>query len=173
MKNRGLLAISSLFLAATVSAGVAGRAVANTDVDPGTAFSRLKALVGDWDVESSQGKAHSRFELIAGGSVLLEHFSEPGGQEMLTAYHLDGTRLVLTHYCVAGNQPQMVAEKFDGASGELDFAFAGGSNIAPGAGHMHDAVFHLASNDHFDAKWDFVEAGKVKFSEEIHYTRAK
>ena len=173
MKNRRLLAISSLLLAATVFAGAARRAAANTEVDSGTAFSRLKALVGDWDVESSHGRTHSRFELIAGGSVLLEHFTEPGGQEMLTAYHLDGSRLVLTHYCVAGNQPQMVAEKFDGASGELDFAFAGGSNIAPGAGHMHDAVFHLASSDHFDAKWDFVEAGKVKFSEEIHYTRTK
>jgi len=55
MTNRRLLAISSLFLAATVSAGVAGRA-ANTEVDSGTAFSRLKALVGDWDVESTQGK---------------------------------------------------------------------------------------------------------------------
>ena len=173
MKNRRLLMISSLLLAATVSAGAAPKSPANTEVDPGTAFSRLKALVGDWDAESSQGKAHSRFELIAGGSVLLERFTEPGGQEMLTAYHLDGNRLVLTHYCVAGNQPQMVAEKFDSASGELDFAFAGGSNIAPGAGHMHDAVFHLTSSDHFDAKWDFVEAGKVKFSEEIHYTRTK
>jgi hypothetical protein len=47
MKNRRLLAISSLFLAATVSAGVAGRATAKTEVDAGTAFSRLKALVGD------------------------------------------------------------------------------------------------------------------------------
>ena len=173
MKNRRLLAFSSLFLAATISAGAAGRTAANTEVDAGTAFSRLKDLVGDWDVESSRGKGHSRFEMIAGGSVLLEHFTEPGGQEMLTAYHLDGRRLVLTHYCLAGNQPQMVAEKFDGASGELDFAFAGGTNISPGAGHMHDAVFHLASNDRFDAKWDFVEAGKVKFSEEIHYTRIK
>ena len=85
MKNHRLLAISSLFLAAAVCAGVAGRAAANTEVDAGTAFSRLKALVGDWDVESSRGKAHSRFELIAGASVLLEHFTEPGGQEMLTA----------------------------------------------------------------------------------------
>jgi hypothetical protein len=173
MKNRRLLAISSLLLAATVAAGVAARAAANSEVDAGTAFSRLKALVGDWDVDSSSGKAHSRFELIAGGSVLLEHFSEPGGQEMLTAYHLDGSRLVLTHYCLAGNQPRMVAEKFDGASGELDFAFAGGSNISAGAGHMHDAAFHLASNDHFEAKWDFVQTGKVKFSEELHYTRTK
>src|SRR5215831_3482891 len=171
MKNRRLLATASLFLAATVCAGAGNAAAHSEEVDAETAFSRLKALVGDWVVESSHGKTHSRFELIAGGSVLLEHFTEPGGQEMLTAYHLDGSRLVLTHYCMAGNQPQMVAEKFDGASGELDFAFAGGSNIAPGAGHMHDAVFHLASSDHFDAKWDFVEAGKVKFSQEIHYSR--
>jgi hypothetical protein len=70
-------------------------------------------------------------------------------------------------------KPSFAAEKFDRASGELDFAFAGGSNISPGAGPMHDAVLHLASNDHFDAKWDFVEAGRVKFSEEIHYTRTK
>jgi hypothetical protein len=42
MKHRRLLAISSLFLAATVSASVAGRAAANTEVDAGTAFSRLK-----------------------------------------------------------------------------------------------------------------------------------
>jgi hypothetical protein len=174
MKNHRLFAISSLFLAITVTAGVAGGAAASSAVDAETAFSRLKALVGDWDVESSHGKAHSKFELIAGGSVVLEHFTEPGGQEMVTAYHLvDGSRLVLTHYCMAGNQPQMVAEKFDGASGELDFAFAGGSNIAPGAGHMHDAAFHLASHDHFDVKWDCVETGKLKFSEEIHYTRAK
>jgi hypothetical protein len=107
MKHCRLFAISSLFLAATVSAGVARRAAADTEVDAGKAFSRLKALVGDWDVESSNSKAHSRFELIAGGSALLEHFAERDGQEMLTAYHLDGSRLVLAHYCIAGNQPQI------------------------------------------------------------------
>ena len=101
MKNRRLLAISILFLATTVSVGVAARPAANADVDAGTAFSRMKALVGDWDVESSRGKAHSRFELIAGGSVLLEHFTEPGGQEMLTAYHLDSTAGWCRHITVS------------------------------------------------------------------------
>jgi len=173
MKNRRLFVISSLLLVAIFATGAAARDVTTNAVDAGVAFSRLKALVGEWDVDSSRGKTHSRFELIAGGSVLLERFTEPGGQEMLTAYHLDGNTLVLTHYCMAGNQPHMVADKFNGASGELDFAFAGGSNITPGAGHMHDVAYHLASNDHFEAKWDFVEAGKVKLSENLHYTRAK
>ena len=30
-----------------------------------------------------------------------------------------------------------------------------------------------ASKDHFDAKWHFLEAGEIKLSEEIDYTRTK
>jgi|SRR6516225_6711272 len=172
MKMHRLLAISSLLVATAAAAG-SPLGAAKNEVDANAAFSRLKALAGEWDVSSARGQGHSRFEVIANDSVILEHFREPGGQEMLTAYHLDGNQLVLTHYCLAGNQPRMVAEKFDPASGELDFAFAGGSNIAPGAGHMHDASFELVASDHFSAKWEFVEAGKVKFSEEIRYTRVK
>ena len=53
MKNHRLLAVSSLFLVATVSAGVAGRAVANTEVDSGAVLSRLETLVGDRDAISA------------------------------------------------------------------------------------------------------------------------
>jgi len=167
-----VIAVASLCFAATAVAAGPATTTPDSKVDAPAAFSRLKSLVGEWDVESTRGKGHSRFEVIAGGSVVLEHFVEPGG-EMLTAYHLDGDRLVLTHYCEAGNEPHMVAEKFDGTSGELNFAFAGGANIGAETGHMHDAAFRLISNDRFDAKWDFVEGGNVKFSEQIRYTRAK
>jgi len=43
-----------------------------------------------------------------GGTAVLERFTHPGSggpQTMLTVYHLDGDDLLLTHYCVAGNQP--------------------------------------------------------------------
>ena len=178
MKTNRLFAASALFIAAALFSispriHAAGAGTPKTSVDANTAFSRLKGLVGEWDVDSTQGKGHSRFEIIANNSVVLEHFTAPGAQEMLTAYHLDGNQLVLTHYCMAGNQPRMVADKFDAATGELNFAFIGGSNIAPGAGHMHDAVYHLTASDHFEAKWDFFEAGKVKFSEEMTYTRVR
>lgn len=178
MKMHRLLAVSTLLLGA-VSLAVnpptnAGKTEpAKPEVDSAAAFFRLKALAGEWDVDSPQGKGHSRFEVIANNTVVLEHFTEPGMQEMLTAYYLDGAQLVLTHYCEAGNQPHMVAQKFDAASGELDFAFAGGSNIDPGTAHMHNATFQLTSNDAFAAKWDFMEGGKMKFSMAARYTRAK
>jgi hypothetical protein len=168
-----VLSVAGLWFVAAVAA--AGPAVPKPEskVDAGAAFSRMKSLAGEWSIESARGKGHSQFQLIAGGSVLLERFREPAGGEMLTAYHLDGDKLVLTHYCAAGNTPHMVAEKFDRASGELNFGFAGGANIDAGTGHMHNAAFRLISSDRFDAKWDFVEGGKLKFSEDVRYTRVK
>ena len=170
MRMTKVVAGAGLLFLAAVTAALPGP---ESKVDAGAAFSRLQGLAGEWTIEGSRGKGHSQFQLIAGGSVVLERFAEPGGGEMLTAYHLDGGKLVLTHYCMAGNQPHMVAEKFDASSGELVFGFAGGANIAEGTGHMHDAAFRLISGDRFDARWDFVEGGKLKFSEEVRYTRVK
>jgi hypothetical protein len=168
MNGRKVL-VSILLLAGMAMAG----SPKGSSVEANAAFARLKTLVGDWEADSSRGKVHSRYELIAGGSVLLEHLRVVGEDEMLTAYHLDGDRLVLTHYCMAGNQPQMVAQVFDPSTGELDFAFASASNLKPGAGHMHDVNLRLISQDRYDAKWEFVEGGKTKFSEDFRYTRVK
>jgi len=173
MKGNQVVLLAGLLLAANVLSAGPSKTAADGKVDAPAAFARLKGLAGEWSVESARGKGRSRFQVIAGGSVVLERFTEPGGAEMLTAYHLDGDKLVLTHYCMAGNEPHMVAERFDAGSGELNFAFAGGANIGAETGHMHDAAFRLVSSDRFDAKWDFVEGGKVKFSEDIHYTRVK
>ena len=81
--------------------------------------------------------ARTEFELTANGTVLLERYSEramPGGGKMATAYHLDGNDLVLTHYCIANNQPVLRAERFDAAPREIQFEFLRAGNLAiPGS----------------------------------------
>jgi hypothetical protein len=71
------------------------------DVDPAAAFERLKALQGTWEAPAVNGlKATTSFELTAAGTVLLERYSSPalpGGGHMVSAYHLDGAALILTH----------------------------------------------------------------------------
>jgi len=92
----------------------------------------------------------------------------------LTVYHLDGDRLLLTHYCMAGNQPRMQARSFNPESGELEFQFLDATNLtAAGTGHMHDARFRLIDNNHFSSEWDFYENGQRKFAESAQYTRVR
>jgi len=166
----GALAAAVLWLGlATATAHAAGKESNATE-----AFARLKTLAGNWEATSSRGKAMSSYEVISNGSAVVEHVRVPNEGEMLTVYHLDGNKLVLTHYCTAGNQPHMQAEPYDAASNQLAFDFAGGSNLSdPNVGHMHNVVFKFASAEEFTAKWTFQENGKPKFVENIEYHRVK
>src|SRR5262245_24402264 len=70
------------------------------------AFDRIKAMAGVWDGRSTKGWEESlRYQVIAGGSVVLEtSFDAHPNEAMATAFHMDGDRLMLTHYCMAKNQ---------------------------------------------------------------------
>jgi len=155
-------------------AGTVAHAADKQDTNAAAAFNKLKTLAGSWEATSQRGKVTTSYELISNGSALVEHINVPGEGEMLTVYHLDGNRLVLTHYCTAGNQPHMQAEAYDPASNQLAFDFAGGGNLSnANAGHMHNAVFKFASADTFTSSWTFQENGKPKFVENIEYHRVK
>ena len=162
-----LLAMAFCFSASATAADKdAGNAAA--------AFDKLKSLTGTWEATSDKGKATSNFELISNGTVLLEKISVPGEGEMVTTYYLDGNRLVLTHYCTAGNQPHMQAEAFDPASNQIRFDFAGAGNLAsPADGHMHSAVIKFVGPDAFNADWTFYKDGKPAFNQPIQYHRVR
>lgn len=168
MKIKSLAASMLLLTAFAVAGGPK-----TNQADAAAAFERMKTLAGTWEADSQKGKVQSRYEVIANGTVLLEHVTVPGDGEMLTAYHLDGDRLVLTHYCSMGNVPHMAAKGLDPANNEIDFTFTGASNLNPGDGHMHDASYRLISNNQFDTTWSFVEDGKVKFTQSLHYNRVQ
>jgi hypothetical protein len=142
-------------------------------LDAAAAFSRLKTLVGEWEAETQMGKVHVSYELVAGGTSLLERESGDKMPVMLTLFHVDGDRLLLTHYCMAGNQPRMQAKRFDASAGDLEFQFLDATNLTPGAGHMHNARFHFVDSRHFQAEWQFYENGKLKFAENPQYTRVR
>lgn len=145
---------------------------ANTNA--AAAFSKLKTLAGTWEATSARGKVTTSYEVISNGSALAERVNVPGEGDMMTLYHLDGDRLVLTHYCTAGNQPHMQAGTYDPASNRIQFDFAGGGNLSnPNAGHMHSVTFKFAGADTFASNWTFQENGKPKFVENLEYHRVK
>jgi hypothetical protein len=156
-------------------AGVGARGYRG-DVDAVAAFARLKGLEGTWESAAVKGqKATTVFELTAGGSVLLERYSNPalpGGGHMVSAYHLDGTNLILTHYCIAKNQPTLKAERFDAVTSEIQFEFLRGSNLASeNAGHMRRALYRVDDANHFTTTWEFFKDGKKTMTELETFTR--
>src|SRR5690349_3118062 len=103
------------------TAGYSAEATPQSGVDATAAFARLKSLAGEWTADTPMGKSHVTYQIIAGGTALVERETAEKMPEMLTVYHLDGGKLILTHYCMAGNQPRMQARAFDPATGEVQF----------------------------------------------------
>ena len=170
MRNttKSLLATASLLCLAALAADV------KPAIDATAAWSRLKSLAGEWEGEGTVGKTKLKYELIAGGTALVERETADNMPEMLTVYHLDGKRLVLTHYCMAGNQPRMEARSFNPGTGDLAFDFLDATNMAsPNAGHMRSVAMKLVDDRHLAAEWKFYEDGKVKMTETTRYTRVR
>jgi hypothetical protein len=149
-----------------------------SSTDASAAFTRLKSLAGDWEGKDQSGsKSHIRYEVVSGGSAVIERFEDQNlgpANAMVTVYYLDGGRLLLSHYCMAKNQPRMQAQAFDDATGELRFTFLDATGLpSPNAGHMHNATFHFTDANHFSTDWQFFENAKPKKTESLEYTRVQ
>ena len=126
--------------------------------DAQTSFNKLKAMEGTWEGKTAAGQpVKVTYHVISGGSAVMSEASE---DSMVTMYHLDGDRLLMTHYCGTGNQPRMVGKlSADGKS--LDFSFLDATNLAtPQTGHMHHALFTFTDANHYSEQWTFARDGK-------------
>ena len=139
------------------------------------AFERLKALAGEWvaaeDGEmSKKGDLMARYAVTAAGSAVVETVFPGSAHEMVTVYHADGSDLVLTHYCMEGNQPRMRAKEARGS--RFDFAYDGGTNIDPKRDrHMHSAWLELLGADEIRNEWTELAEGKTVLVAKSHLVR--
>ena len=51
------------------------------------------------------------YRLVSNGTTLMETMDSGHDTSMVTMYHVDGSRILATHYCAAGNQPRMAARR--------------------------------------------------------------
>jgi hypothetical protein len=124
------------------------------------AFEQMKSLAGEWHGESPMmGKIHTKFRLIAGGSVVEERFAEGTPMEMLSTYHDVDGKLTMTHYCMLRNQPRMKLVKSTANSLTFDLAPTPGLNPAKDK-HMHGATYTFIDANHFQLEGVAWENGK-------------
>jgi len=143
------------------------------------AFEKLKALAGEWvdAPEGTDGKPGEQvkvtYRVTGAGTVVCETLFPGSEHEMVTMYHMDGEDLVLTHYCAAGNQPRMKAEKSADAA-KVWFKFTGGSNVDIKKGlHMHEATIHFVDADHVKSRWVAWKDGKEDHAADFSLVRKK
>ena len=98
------------------------------DSDAQKSFDQMKTLAGNWEGPvtvvppqpdmSSDKPIHVLLRTTSRGNALVHEMQEAGTPEdptrydhPVTMFYLDGDRLLLTHYCDAGNRPRMVAKR--------------------------------------------------------------
>src|SRR6266436_521521 len=135
--------------------------------DAQKSFDKLKALAGSWEGVLSgtgtelDGKTlHVTLRVTSMGNALLHEMTGLPGRpdDPITMVYLDGDRLLLTHYCDAGNRPRMTGKTSpDGKSVEFDFLDITGNMKF---GHMQHALFTTIDANHHIEDWTFMIEGK-------------
>jgi hypothetical protein len=144
-------------------------APAQTSTDARAAFDRLRQIAGTWSFTAGAEHGRVSYEVVSDGTAILERVmnEEHGEAGMVSVIHLDGDRLVLQHYCGAGNQPRLVASGLTGSEVRFTFEPAAGA-ASPSAGHIHGAVFRFPAEGPFESTWTWRENGVDTFSTRRH-----
>src|SRR3984957_11243647 len=163
MKTR--IALSILFVLTAVTAFAADAAIPQPDAQK--SFDKLKTLAGSWEghvttvpqAPEIEGKLMQvTLRATSMGNALMHEMTGAGGpDDPITMLYLEGDRLLLTHYCDAGNRPRMVGTTSpDGKTVEFDFLDVAGSTQY---GHMHHAVFTVIDANHHTEDWTYMQPG--------------
>jgi hypothetical protein len=134
------------------------------------AFELFKKLEGKWRGQSTKGwEEVINYKTIAQGSVVVGNsFDAHPNETMMTMFYLDGDRLMLTHYCVARNQPRLVATAFSEDGKTITFTYLDGTNLTSrNQGHMDKLVFRFVDENHAVSRWTWYQDGKERWLEEI------
>lgn len=136
-------------------------------------FDSLKALKGTWVMGSGSKTAKVVYKLTGGGTSLIETQLPDTDMEMVSVYHMDGpNRLILTHYCAAGNQPTMALLP-GGTATDFRFDFVSGTNMKPTDMHIHNVHYRVIDQDHIVTEWGSYSGGKPGEVEKFDLHRQK
>jgi len=186
MDMKTILAIlfSMIFSAVTISLGQAGAQagaqVGAQKTEAQLSFEKMKALEGNWEgkvtvaehPEMNNMGGQISFRVTSMGNALVHEMHGEGRPDHpVTMFYLDSGRLLLTHYCDAGNRPRMTGKlSADGKTVEFDFLDVAGGTAY---GHMHHAVFTIVDENHHAEDWTYMEPGDKPMHAHMELTRAK
>lgn len=126
-------------------------------------FQRLAGMTGDWVTQGAhdgmEAGAVMSWRTTAGGSALQETLFAGSPHEMVSVYTMDGKDLMMTHYCMEGNQPHM-RSLAGGSPDHIILECQGGGNMQScEEAHMHKGEFSFRADGSVDVSWTRWEEG--------------
>ena len=124
----------------------------------------ISALEGTWTQISPAPPAGQKaatlvFRPTAGGSAVMETMSPGSDHEMLNVYTEDDKGVLLTHYCLMGNQPRMRLTSIK--DGVMTFEYVDAGNLkSRDEAHM-DSLVITVKGDTMTQDWSMYQDGKV------------
>lgn len=115
--------------------------------DAGAAFEAFRSLQGSWAIQSNGKRLpiDMTYDVGSKNSIITEHF----GKE-LGVFYRDGSDLLMTHFCNAGNQPRLRLKE-NSHAGRYEFEMIDITNlVSPSAPHVQRIVYTFADDKHFD-----------------------
>ena len=138
---------------------------------------RIKALAGEWVRIDENGETTddliSVYRVTAGGSAVIETLFPGQEMEMITLYHLDDGELVLTHYCMLGNQPAMSARTITDEKIVFECNGEGTFKDSEDEAHMHQGTLNLLGPDRMKTEWRELENGELVYTAAFEVVRRK
>ena len=136
-------------------------------------FKQLASVAGEWEGAQDGVPIHVKYTLLANGTALMEETKPGDSSPMITMFTVDGDHLIATHYCVAGNQPNMVSGVPEDLKSGVTFSLARVTGMKTADDwHNTGVTITLNDNDHMTQRWTWAYKGK-EGANVFHYTRKK
>jgi hypothetical protein len=180
MKSLRILLPLTLFALSTI---------AFAQSDSPKSFDTMKTLAGTWtgpvkldppntEMGSTGKPVRVSLRVTSRGNAIVHEMQEDATVEDATKYdhpvtmfYEDNGRLILTHYCDAGNRPRMEGKLSpDGKTVDFTFLDVSGSTQF---GHMQHATFTVIDANHHTEDWTYLMPGDKLMHAHFDLTRAR
>jgi hypothetical protein len=167
-----LICLLALMGHGTAVAQMSHPAVPSAQSDAQKAFEIMKTLAGSWEGSIMGMSTQITIRVTSSGNAILHEATGPGRPDNpITMFYVDEDRLLLTHYCDAGNRPRMVGKiSPDGKTVEFDLLDVSGNTQR---GMMNHMVFTKIDADHHSEALTYTLPGNKPMVAQFILTRTK
>jgi hypothetical protein len=171
MPARSVLVVHAVLVMLT---GLSNKVIAQPQSSSAAAFKQLASLAGEWEGLQDTVPIKVTYTLTADGSALMMQEHPGNSPVMITMFTVDGDRLIATHYCSTGNQPQMVTNALGDLNKEgVTFSLVRVTGMkTPDDWHNTGLTVTQDDSDHLTQRWTYLYKGKTGTAA-FHYARRK